>query len=498
MGVVQDNCGASRLDKGTVMADDLLRSRITFVETNLRQIGNLMEVVKKRKNHLGDTHAFLSDSATQLQQAVGKLNDTASALRQSAKEDQWLPFRNEHLSVLRDMASELVKMSDSMESHAQALEQSQSLLSRLAQPAPAAGAGGFTAVQLEKTTVDAIETKLKEIRSVLDTPADPAGMQTRTAWKDFSEHVRTQAQDLFSEYVDLLGGLAVRDAGLDQDACRLADDLFRFYAIGSRQAPPLTIPSRYRVNSRGWGQVMRLGFPEWTIWTLPLVAQDFWFAVGRNRFQADLKLADVDVTDSAIQECLADAFGTFALGPAYAYAAIRLRFDPFTAYEAVRSSASDDSRVHAVVSMLTEMGGPPGALNDFKQIASDLSKQWQEALDFAEPRGAADEKFKKAIGNAVATLAAGMRGAVEGQAGLTVEAWNEFRTWPDLLLSGDSAIPGGAGTELRWVLNAAWVARVKGGEHKVPELTERVITLWNNVVGATTGNQRGPKLQALR
>ena len=48
----------------------------------------------------------------------------------------------------------------------------------------------------------------------------------REAWRLFTECLE-KCQELFAEYLDLVRGVLVRDAGLDRDLFRIADDLVR-------------------------------------------------------------------------------------------------------------------------------------------------------------------------------------------------------------------------------------------------------------------------------
>jgi hypothetical protein len=460
------------------VADELLHARIAFVESNLEKIGELMDVVRKRKDRLAATEDLLQASTAQLYAIVERLRGEAN---RSRTEDA--DFRR--ANRLDTLASELSTVADGMSEHRQGLDRTRSVLSVIAQSSPLP----FPGMQVEASEVQCITASLAEIRQSLQDTA-PAAADHRKAWATFKDRVRIQAQDLFAEYVDLLGGLAVRDVGLDKNACAFVEQLFRFYALGPL---PLTIPSRYSVRSRGWGRVMRVGFPEWTIWTLPLVAPDFWLAVGRSRFAGDLERAGVKEEDAAMQDCLADAFGALTLGPAYAYAAIRLRFDPFTAHNAMtdragRKLATDDDRVHAVLTMLRQDGNPP----DFTAIADDLEAQWAEALDQAHPDGAADAGFKDRIATVIGLIAPSLRSPVDAQVGLTAEAWRAFQGWPAKLLAGEQDQIPVAGVELRSVLNAAWIARVRHeGEIGLKLLTERAEGLWNRVVEVSADAQRG-------
>ena len=56
--------------------------------------------------------------------------------------------------------------------------------------------------------------------------AQSADQLDREAWRLFTECLE-KCQELFAEYLDLVRGVLVRDAGLDRDLFRIADDLVR-------------------------------------------------------------------------------------------------------------------------------------------------------------------------------------------------------------------------------------------------------------------------------
>ena len=47
------------------------------------------------------------------------------------------------------------------------------------------------------------------------------------AWRNLGAITSEQTELIFSSYVEFLGGLALRDAGLDEGICRIADELMR-------------------------------------------------------------------------------------------------------------------------------------------------------------------------------------------------------------------------------------------------------------------------------
>ena len=127
----------------------------------------------------------------------------------------------------------------------------------------------------------------------------------------------------------------------------------------------------------------RLGFPEWTIWTLPLTARGFGYVVLRQH-QYDLeKYIKDEISNGAakahMQDYLADAFATYAMGPAYACAATLWRFNPFPASVAKDDQLDNAKRAHVVFTMLKRMNRKT-KFGVYTLIIKQLEDEWNEAL----------------------------------------------------------------------------------------------------------------------
>jgi hypothetical protein len=461
-----------------VNGERLLKTRISFIDANLDRIGRLMTTLEGRTNPLAETESFLESQAVSLDSIKSTIDDVKRVVEALTKDFELGKVIQGASTAIENTRVELLK-------RGQALQSSQTLLGSLSQ-----SSAQRRALQIKTQPLEEIRRKVKGVRTMLDDPA-----RRQEAWDTFERELRRDIQDLFAEYVDLIGGLALRDVGLDQDACRLADELFRYYPIGPKYEL-LAIPSRYRAISRSWGQVIRLGFPEWTIWTLPLAAREYWFAAAGDTFSARETIGHIKVDNPGMQECLADAFGTFALGPAYAYASILLLFDPFAGYASDCPYAPDDNRAHAVLSMLDEMG-PRDGPNPFKKVHDLLATEWKEALASAQPPGEEDLQTKGEISAVVKVLARKMTD--EFNAGMSVANWERFQEWPALLLKGEEDMIPVAGADLRWVLNAGWSARIDTTEKDLKDLTLRTQRLWKRVVDTTgAGPSKNPRFQTTR
>jgi hypothetical protein len=340
--------------------------------------------------------------------------------------------------------------------------------------------------------IDELQHKL-EAASALEAAGDETGARAaaQEAWQSWAASVVPGSAQVFSEYVEFLGGLALRYTGFDRGICRIADNLIH----GTGRLPgftwaSVTLPALREAISPT--QVIGLGFPEWTVWALPLGAH----ALGDGLLRKSQRMPDL-VHDTAAaagrsedeaRECLADAFATYVMGPAYACAAILLRLDPFRAFD-----PQDDGliarRAQYVLRTLKHLNDrdPNGFATD---LVSTLTSEWEEALGEVgyEPVGAEggiDERELARIDTAVAELASR----------LGVSRAYKSARWPDTVVPWAQALADGSIDDvaveadanesdlLRDVLNAAWWCRyqARNAELDLGEVDNRAKRLWERL-----------------
>lgn len=95
-----------------------------------------------------------------------------------------------------------------------------------------------------------------------------------TVWKDLQAD-RKECDAIFEEFLACLGGALIRQAQLDNGVCTIADKILA--DLSSRSDIPWT-----RMTILGEGdffadmtEIIRLRFPEFTIWNLPIVGHEF-------------------------------------------------------------------------------------------------------------------------------------------------------------------------------------------------------------------------------
>ena len=104
--------------------------------------------------------------------------------------------------------------------------------------------------------------------------AEGASREVRTkAWRDYGEAQKVN-REFAAERLEIFAGLAFRRSRLDENACRLADELIGKCNLGISldDCEWVTIPAPKEALGRTLARIVRLRFPEWTVWALPLVA----------------------------------------------------------------------------------------------------------------------------------------------------------------------------------------------------------------------------------
>jgi hypothetical protein len=245
-------------------------------------------------------------------------------------------------------------------------------------------------VNHHKTQIVNIRDKLAQAKH-LGHPV--RGQRIAEAWDDYRV-VDKGCQEILKECLEILNGLAFREIALDDNICEVADELIESWSTNIGRWPSLTVPAYKETLSRTLARIVRIRFPEWTVWTLPLIAHEYGHIVvtdadldlgeGRSRIQVfaeenSVRLKELDpcyrrtFADPTatveqkraaeelaerhaayrLQEYLADGFATYVMGPAFACAALLIRLDPAASARPSRSfDLIEVERAHAMLCML--------------------------------------------------------------------------------------------------------------------------------------------------
>lgn len=201
--------------------------------------------------------------------------------------------------------------------------------------------------------------KIRELRDQLD---GTGGLDLSEGWRQLAA-IQKESERIFRECLDLLGGLVFRDRKLDDDICHLADALIKEQAFHFGKPTAIAIPSSdTAVLTTAPRRIAHVRFPEWDVWTLPLYAHEYGRLVitESDRIRTFVEKQEADAVhklgaeqsdvEQRVRLLLADAFGAFTTGPAYACALLLLRLDPVALTPASRALV--DQRVGMVCGMV--------------------------------------------------------------------------------------------------------------------------------------------------
>ncbi|SNT09141.1 hypothetical protein SAMN05421812_103118 [Asanoa hainanensis] len=297
------------------------------------------------------------------------------------------------------------------------------------------------------------------------------------AWVAVDGLVDTTARRLFADYVDLLGGLTLRDTGLDDRVSELTDRL-----LDELAAPLRSVPARPAelVGGQSLGDLVMLWFPEWTIWDVPLFGHEAGLAWGHTSQLARGLLGDSPTPER--RGLAADAYAAYALGPAYACAVLLLRMRPH--------SGDDVDRAYVILELLRATSGDGMAAAVIQEVADC----WRGAVT---ERGADPEPGRRAELDAFVAEARGTLRNIGVFPGFDSAQWEKEAAGPH------TALTEGTGSEAtaRGRLNAAWAARLMLTDphdaDAVRQIADAARALpWPRKTGPARDRQSGRPVQA--
>ena len=215
-------------------------------------------------------------------------------------------------------------------------------------------------------------------------------------WMVMSD-VGAKAQRMASDALAFIGGVAVRQLGLDGGAGDIADALLRHVAKElrvDREFVTLPAPTEYiDVLS----EVVRIRYPGNGIWDLPVAVHEFGhYAMPRIGIRSGQPVKAVIDRERAIrpyrgsfaEELWCDVFATYIGGPAYGYS-LAARLDPTVAHDDVKPThPSPATRIEAVLCTLdavqeawSKKGHAAGSLQTFRD---DVFGLWVERVTSAQ------------------------------------------------------------------------------------------------------------------
>lgn len=291
------------------------------------------------------------------------------------------------------------------------------------------------------------KNRLKNLKkAVADKKLEP-----QEAWQKYRDdkQIVQRALDLCLEYI---GGVAVRRWRMDEGICDFGEYLVSENLKQGASWGSVTIVGAkgFFHPAAQTTQIIRLRFPEWDIWSLPFIAYEFgrwivgeeyiegikeFFKEEKDRMLRLITVGDVttlveigDLTKDEIEdgeiknlapefralradyqtktqsaeevgrtidqksdwmkELFANAFATYFLGPAYAYAQVCLRLDPIEALQDRPLTPSLACRVGLMLQMLREMNEEKREEYDkgpYEAACQRLETQWERTIQTLQP-----------------------------------------------------------------------------------------------------------------
>jgi hypothetical protein len=412
----------------------VLNTRLDVTQRNLRRINELAKTIARREAGVNDLLSMPNQFRVQAQALIGTVNTLKERALEIGDEALYDEIGSVE-STLKGLWTDAGKQA----------KEADRLRAQLFEPL-----GDRQDVQ------DFLVGAAEEMRSTLT---------TENYWKQ-----RARCEALFSEYVDLLHGIALRSARYGDEELSIgelflvADELPRVWGrIEGWTWQSLAVPSWLDQNRSTEAMVLRIGFPEWTIWALPLLQHEFAHIFVKRK---QLSTAETDAV------ALADALAVLVAGPAYVSATLLLRLDP----GAVSAEQPEVGLRAATIVRTLSTIAENAELAPVVKLAKRLEEEWRAAVVDA---GGSSEAQEEAFGSAAWQVAlevarSKLLGFSTNGGGnpqpLWATKWATISAWADSLVADrvediDLASEDGDDRERRpsltLILNAAWLARIR-------------------------------------
>jgi hypothetical protein len=205
-------------------------------------------------------------------------------------------------------------------------------------------------------------------------------------WKAFERELHGRGEQLFTRYLELLGGMAVRGFAADKELADERQELIRLMVqpFWSQTPPSLRVPNLLTRTEH-----VQLGYVDWNLWVLPLV--------GREAGIHAIKSPGGFTTEVPLEllALCADVFAMYVVGPSYAAATIYLELDPEGGEV---GSVTDPVRAEVILRMLPEMAEAEPHRDYLQRRASELRASWATVRAALEaPQVVVDDEYATAV-----------------------------------------------------------------------------------------------------
>lgn len=329
------------------------------------------------------------------------------------------------------------------------------------------------------------EEKLQEDRESAEALPTSDSAKLLESWKNFDFH-QTSCEKVLRECLALREGVRMRAADSPEaELCEIADALLDEL---SSLLPDLQW-KRFSYVAAGesfndYTQMIRMRFPLEDIWNLPTAAHEYGHFLSfrlnpvdkagahHKLFDEYLAQETASVSDPKwmwLNEFFGDIFATWALGPAFAFTCVLLRFNPVGAWISKDTYHPPDAqRVIAILEVMERMG-------DLCGQASQVEKFWNAALASAGQSEVPRQVPNLAISpDAVRKIAGRVYEIIEkGAPDVKYTTWSETVRLKEMLTSVPEEVPDFRIADL---LNAAWRARLAPMDAGV--VSENFLQIW--------------------
>jgi hypothetical protein len=343
--------------------------------------------------------------------------------------------------------------------------------------------------------------------------------EVRTAWDEYAKLSELNGQ-IYREFLEAMLGLAIRRNAIDDKFCKVADALIHNMKSFLVRGDALAIPASQEAYSRTLARLVRMRFPEWSIWSMPLVAHEFGHVVIEDvddlEAFAKNEAATLAVKDpgylpapkdepekrknraieqrmyNRVRQLIADAFAVYTIGPSYACSLIFLRLRPVSP-DSAEGYARDAERATVAIEMLRMMAAAVPPPMNYTDIMQELEQVWAGMLDRSggEPLMAADRGvLLKLVGRIKTVLEdllvnAGYRNSIPGGAG-----WSKAYQWYSLWAEKGKQTPNNlpvpeditASSKVYDALNAAWAYRLFSKPQNLEPVAKATLGICNAII----------------
>jgi hypothetical protein len=295
---------------------------------------------------------------------------------------------------------------------------------------------------------------------------------------------------LFDECLSYVQAARSRAAGVEADLGEITDALLseltsKFATLTWKSYCTFAIEDSFDAHT----DIIRIRYPLATVWDVAVGVHEFGHfasrritakrsdgshvlalethkqAVVMQKEAAGTSVAgSVDVAidwGTYVDELFADVFATYALGPAFAFSTILLRFDPLTStIDLDGKHPSYAIRTFAILRTLRRMNVAAGRVGQLADAIQLLESSWKSACKAAGTNPLPRESDQDWIDGQVSTIHGVLR---DSEPGLEFDGWETARLNANLLLAATADPASATALSIVQLLNAAWIAWSKPG-----------------------------------